>query len=366
MSPRLPLRRTAVALAAVAVALTTYSDASAAQTGTMCDRTIAPGENVGAAIATLAPAQTLCLAPGLYVEDVTISRGGAPGAPITLMSAPGGRATLKGRLYIPDSANDVTIRDLDLDGRNTDRLPSPSVMGDRVTFTGNDVTNHHTRICFTIGNAGRWGTAVDTVLQDNRIHNCGVLPANNHEHAIYMESSRNARILDNVIYDNADRGIQLYPDTQGALIQGNIIDGNGQGILFSGNAGLASSGNRVVNNVISNSVIRYNIESWYPEGNPIGQDNLAAQNCVWNGRSGNIANEWGFRAEDNLVADPQFVDRAAKDFRLRAGSPCTRIVAQSRVETALSASFAPATAVKPAAHSSGKSVRKDRRKARRG
>ncbi len=326
MSPKLTRRRIAIALAAVALGLMTHSDATGAGTQAVCHRTVAPSENVAAAIATLVPGATLCLAPGLYVEDVTIRRGGAPGAPITVTSAPGGRATLRGRLYVADSANDVVVSNLDLDGRNDEDLPSPTVHGDRVTFAGNDVTNHHSHICFTIGDAGRRGTAVDVVIRDNRIHDCGKLPANNHEHGIYVVSSRNAQILGNVIYDNADRGIQLYPDAQGTLIQGNVIDGNGQGILFSGNAGLTSSGNRVVGNVVANSLLRYNVESWYPHGNPIGQDNLAESNCLWKGRRGNVAREWGFEAQNNLVANPQYVDRAGKDFRLRAGSPCQRIL----------------------------------------
>jgi parallel beta-helix repeat protein len=331
-----------------------------------CSRTATSGESVSALVASLAPGETGCLS-GTFREDVTIRRGGAPGAPITLTAAPGQEATIVGRFWIADSANDVVVSSLKLDGRNAELLPSPTINGDRVSFLGNDVTNaHDPAICFIVGNSGRWGVAVDTLIQGNRIHNCGELPAKNHDHGIYVESSRRLRILDNLIYDNADRGIQFYPDAQDSLVQGNIIDGNGQGILFSGNAGLASSGNLVVGNVISNSELRFNVESWYPDGNPVGQDNLARANCIWNGRRGNVADEWGFRAEENVVADPQFANRAAKDFRLDPSGACARLVpAAARIETAVRLNAGPVQAKPVPAKAKKKQRPRGRDRARR-
>ena len=324
--------------------------------------TASSGDSVTALVATLAPGETGCLS-GTFHEDVTIRRGGAPGAPITLTAAPGQEATIVGRFWIADSANDVVVSSLKLDGRNAELLPSPTINGDRVSFIGNDVTNAHApAICFIVGHSGRWGVAVDTLIEGNRIHNCGELPAKNHDHGIYVESSRRLRILDNLIYDNADRGIQFYPDAQDSLVQGNIIDGNGQGILFSGNAGLASNGNRVVGNVISNSELRFNVESWYPDGNPIGQDNVARANCVWNGRRGNVADEWGFRAEDNVVADPQFANRAAKDFRLDPAGACARLVpTAARAETAVRLNTGPSSAPAQVKPDGAKPVKKKQR-----
>ena len=344
---------------------------SAARGG--CSKTASGGESVEALVASLQPGETGCLA-GTFREDVSIYRGGAPGAPITLTAAPGDEAVIVGRLWIADSANDVVVSNLKLDGRNPERLPSPTVNGDRVSFIGNEVTNGHTAICFIVGHSGRYGTAVDTLIEENRIHDCGLLPATNHEHGIYVESSRGLRILDNLIYDNADRGIQFYPDAQNSLVQGNVIDGNGQGILFSGNAGLVSNGNRVVGNVISNSVLRYNVESWYPEGNPIGEGNVAAGNCIWNGRRGNVSEEWGFRAEGNVVADPQFANRDAKDFRLDPAGACARLVQTAdRAATSIRTNtVSPPAAAKPkpaARAKSAKTARKRglaRRLARRG
>ena len=270
---------------------------------------------------SLSAGQTGCLVAGVFNESLRLNNGGSPGNPIRLTSAPGGRATLVGRLYVPDTANDAVFADLNLDGTNASNLPSPMVAGDRITFTGNDVTDNHTSICFGLGSAG-WGTAVDVVIDGNRIHDCGRLPATNHDHGIYVEATRNAVITNNYIYDNADRGIQLYPDAQGTRIANNVIDGNGEGILFSGESGLASSNNLVTRNIVSNANVRYNVESWWPVGNPIGTGNVASDNCIWNGAQGNVAAQVGFTAVGSKAVNPLYIDRAAKDFELQSGSPC--------------------------------------------
>ena len=273
---------------------------------------------------SLAPGQTGCLQGGLFEQDVKIAKGGASGSPVTLTSYPGERATLKGRLRVTDAANFVTVESLNLDGRDAANLPSPSVYGDDVVFRDNDVTDHHTGICFLLGSS-QYGRAKRVTIERNRIHDCGVLPAQNHHHGIYIEASDDARVLNNWIYDNADRGVQMFPDSQGTYIAGNVIDGNGQNVSFA----RESAHNVVEHNVISNAVLRWNIEDW----ELTGSGNVARSNCVWTtrtdlyNRQGGIMVTRDFTAVDNLIADPLFVDRGAKDFTLRTGSPCAALLA---------------------------------------
>jgi len=238
------------------------------------------------------------------------------------MSAPGERATILGIFYVADSANDVVVSGLVLNGKNSTATPSVQINGDRVVLRGNEITNEHTAICVILGGAwDRYGRARDAVVDGNRIHDCGRLPATNYDHGIYVDGADNARIVNNLIYDNADWGVHLYPNALNTLVERNVIDGNGKGIIFAGDSGLSSNGNVVRYNVISNSTIRYNAESWW--GGPVGSGNLLDQNCLWNGKMGNIdASGGGFTVGQNTIADPLYVDRAAKDFRLRSGSPC--------------------------------------------
>jgi parallel beta-helix repeat protein len=199
------------------------------------------------------------------------------------------------------------------------------VDGDRITFSNLDVTNEHTGICFLLGmppQEGPWGLAYDIVIDHSRVHDCGKLPATNLNHGIYVDGGRNVQITNNYIYDNADFGIHLYPDAENTLIAHNVIDGNGEGIIFAGEYGVASSNNLVRDNIISNSQIRYNVEGWWKQGNPIGTGNLVDHNCLWNGKQGNISSDPGFTVTNPTTADPLFINRATKDFRLQPGSPC--------------------------------------------
>ena len=330
--------RTGVTLVLVGAALACLGATPAAANVT-CDRTVTPGANaVSNLMAALAPGQTGCLRAGLYEEDVELFEGGAPGAPVTLRPYPGERAELKGRLLVGKGANHVVVEGLHLNGDNPDRVPSPIIGGDDVVFRNNDVTNHHTSICFAIGSSERadWGRPQRPVIEGNKIHNCGKLPANNHEHGIYAEATDHARIANNWIYDNADRGIQLYPDAQHITITGNVIDGNGQGIIFSGVDGMSSSHNVVRGNVITNSKLRHNVESWWPESTTPGTGNLVEDNCVHGGAEHNALggiqlSQIGFTAVGNLAKDPQYVARAEKDFRLSPSSPCQGVLAGAGV-----------------------------------
>ena len=160
---------------------------AAAEDATACSKVAVPGDSVQRLVDSLAPGEVGCLRAGTYQEAVTVSNGGGPGDPLTLRSYPGEVATLIGRLVIQKTASHVTVEQLVLDGNNANRLPSPTVNGDHVTFRLNDVTNRHSAICFVIGasnvdNSVKWGRAQDTLIEGNRIHDCGVLPAANHDH----------------------------------------------------------------------------------------------------------------------------------------------------------------------------------------
>ena len=303
------------------------------QVAASCDRFAAPNGSDSAPGTASAPfrtaqklqdslsaGQTGCLKPGaVFTGRLRGNKSGQNGRPIVMTSGPGsGRATILGEIYIPDGTSDITYLNLVINGRDAFRV-NPSVNGDRITFRNNEITDERNGICFHIGKPGE-GVAEGIIIDGNRIHGCGRLPATGFDHGVYLNTTRNVRITNNYIYDNADYGIHLYPNAQNTYIANNVIDGNGRGITFSGEGGTASSGNVVVNNIISNSKDTTNIESYW--GGPVGTGNRADDNCLWNGAKGNIGAQRGFSLSGNRVANPMFVNRAAANFALLPGSPC--------------------------------------------
>jgi Right handed beta helix region len=215
--------------------------------------------------ASLRPGETGCLRAGTYSHsEVVVAR-----RKVTLRSAPGERATWRGRIVLKGRRQ--KLLHLNLDGTSGRRaLPNPTVNAPEVTISDSDITNRK-GICI---NVRSWrGPRPDRfVIQRNRIHDCGRRPPTNHDHGIYVVDGTGGLIRDNVIVRNADRGVQLFPDAQSVTVVRNTIDGNGSGVIFSNN----SSRNVVRDNVISNSVVRWNAESH----NLRGTGNRFESNCV--------------------------------------------------------------------------------------
>jgi len=289
---------------------------------------------------SLSPGQTGCLLEGTYISDgeIILSRGGREDARLTLRSAPGARAEIRGRLWIRRSADYVTVQDLDLVGSAPPRNPgdessSVTVNARGVRLINNNITNHNSTICISLGNP-RWGPASNTLIKHNRIHHCGKLPPTNHHHGIYIGYATHTKVIANLIYKNADRGIQLYPNAQNSTIQGNIIDANGEGILFSGLREHSSSGNLLENNIISNSRVRWNVAANWRRAQAPGTDNLLSRNCLWASNpdpyyrkdGGVTSGRPGFTATRNLIAKPLYAAPGRGDYRLREDSPCRDIL----------------------------------------
>jgi len=326
---RRPQRLLPIALVLAALGVGAVRGAAAAPTGEAtlrCDRTLAAGADVVGFVAGLGPDQVGCLREGVHVA-AGVARVGAPG--IVLSSYPGESATLAGRLWIDADGDRAVVQDLVLDGRNPSAKPSPTINADDVVLRGNEITNDHTSICVSVNDYGGEPPPRGVVIEGNVIHDCGVLPPTNHHHGIYLGGAREALVSGNLIYDNADRGIQLYPDADDSVVIGNVIDGNGSGLIFGGDGSRSSDRNLVVGNVITGSRDRFNIESHWQ--GPIGAGNVAFGNCLraasgeYRGSpvgSGLEPSMPGVRTFGNAVAEPGFEAPRTDDPAVAGAFPC--------------------------------------------
>ena len=270
----------------------------------------------------------------MYDEDPTIRVSGTPAAPITITSYPGEWATLYGRLSVEDNVTRVIVSHMTLDGAGapddgSSKLPSPTVHGDNVAFISNEVTNRHTAICFAVGNES-YGRAYNVEIRGNRIHDCGVLPPTNHQHGIYLHSPCCAQVTDNWIHDNADTGVNLFPNADDNYFARNVIHGNGDNLSFAGRSkgGVceSSDNNLIENNVMTSPRVRKNITSWSPCGSH-GTGNVLRHNCIY---PATFEGTEGYALQNNLHVDPQYVDAGERRLQAAGRQPVRPAARPSR------------------------------------
>jgi nitrous oxidase accessory protein NosD len=300
-----------------------------------CDRFAAPGGSDRGSgsrsnpyrtpqrlIDSLRSGQTGCFRAGTYrFSEIYLDQ-----ARITLAPFRSERVKLKGGIKVKPSGHHSTIRGMKLNGNGE---IGPRIYANRVVLRDNEITNGHTEICVQIS---RWYSGPRpkrVVIKRNRIHGCGELPSTNMDHGIYVSEARKTVIRDNWIYDNADRGVQLYHDADRSKVIGNVLFHNGDGIVINGAGSSVSQKNVIKGNVIAKSYRGYNVYSG--DTGPVGRHNILRKNCVWASKRSRYREHGGvmrparnYRARRNVVARPRFARAKAGNLRLRGGGRCVR------------------------------------------
>jgi hypothetical protein len=310
----------------------------------------APLRTVKTLIGRLAAGQTGCLVAGqTFSENVILHNGeshGAEGAPVTITStSPENPALISGRFVTETGADWLTFTHLRFTF-NENAVPSPTVGSKHTTWTYDDVTAPHT-ICFNLINSS-WGLAEHTLIEHDRIHGCGSqekfvcnentrfceTPPNDgfFIHGVYVGGAKQTIIRNNYIYENADRAVQIRSGSDGVTIEHNIMDANGEGIIYGDGAIHATARWNIITNSHSpcgeiSGCYDYGASEYNAVApNLLANNDLYANQCAnphpaCYPNKGNIETMTNVTVEHNLETDPQYTNPTQHNYTLQTTSP---------------------------------------------
>lgn len=362
-----PLATVTTLLAALALA---GSASAAAQASGPCARFASPAgsdadpgtraaplRSIGKLVMTLAPGEDGCLPNGARFDEplgtfIVSGGGGEPGRPVTVRSEdPGGApARIRSSMWLKAATHDIAFEHLAfLDSPTNDRGTMLVIHGDRIALRDDELSfprgiclNVGQRDGYTAGDTAETARSDDFVLERSRVHGCGTAEVDamrqrgqSGVHGVYLVNTARAVIRDDLVYDNLDRGVQLWPDADDTLIERNVIDGNGSNVNIGSSAGYGhfSEGTIVRANLITNAVLRSVYDQpWGPgdiasivgnfPADGLSHGNLVTANCILQSDPALAFDGPGFTQSANTFADPGYANRATRDFTIAPGSPC--------------------------------------------
>lgn len=269
-----------------------------------------PFRTIQRALDELRPGDRVVVASGTYADDLTLARSGTRTSPVTLTSAAGDRPVVTGRLKV--TASNVVVSGLVFRGRTAANPTDVAVYvsgGRSVALDGNEVRDAAQSGIF-VGER-----AAGVRITRNWIHDNGKTVL---DHGIYFENGSGGVIGSNVIERSFGYGIQLYPNADDVLVTQNTIVRNGRSGIIVGGEQQTADRNRIVNNIVALNREQGIRTFW---GGPVGTGNVAERNLLWGNGEDGADEEAGLALLATIEADPLFVDPAAGNYALRAGSP---------------------------------------------
>lgn len=280
------------------------------------------------------PGTTVHVLPGTYTEAVTVKHSGTAGARIAFIS------DTRWEARIQTSMSDVpwTTRANYIDIIGFDITSSGS--RDGVVNLGSHIRTMNNRIhdipgkCDDIGGSGVTDgnyEAQDNDIIGNVVFRIGATYPQlcQYVHAIY-HSNAGGHILNNIAYNNAGCGINLWHAATGTIVANNLVFGNQEhGISFGTNTD-NTDGKQGDGFIIANNISINNARLGIRERTGVGSPAQILNNLVYGNGDGNFGDEhydWSADAanqEQGTITQPiQFVDFKADgtgDYHLQAGS----------------------------------------------
>jgi hypothetical protein len=157
-------------------------------------------------------------------------------------------------------------------------------------------------------------------IEFSRVHSCGSESSGNKDHGVYCSTASRALIVGTWFYDNEGYGMHLYPNCDNTLAVGNVVAENGAACVLSGD----SSASMTSSSAFVSGFCGYARESGSSFHPPIHCGPTSANQSIdmvlfdpVRPTAVTDCSSSELKATGTLNADPQFVNRAAYDFRMR-------------------------------------------------
>lgn len=252
----------------------------------------------------------------------------------------GPNTTLNGNIEVTPSNTNVTLENFKIVGCNTtcpagvfdvNKVIHADANGTRLRYLDisqkGGLNSGEFQNCVIVGDSSP-NKVTGFELQNSKSHDCGDDNdpiGNNHDHGIYCGWASSPKIIGNWFYRNEGFGIQLYPDCDNVLVEGNMIANNGWSITYAGEGSSHSDAGQFKYNVAGYTYetgsSRAPISCYMP-----GTTATAVDNVLYDPNYAGTTNCGSALSQTNtLNASPAFENLGANDLNVTGASAIERV-----------------------------------------